>query len=255
MSQPTAAAMFETRAPRRPRRWAGAVLVSVAIHCAILLAVFSAQPQPPPPIPATPITVALFPEPPAPTPPKPEPPAPAPPHPVTPAEPKPAPVVVAQTVHARPERAPAPAPLPAASQSGVGLTDAELAGAASAGSGDGGGRSCDMVRVVQAALRRDARVQAAVADARRSVGGAKAIMVWNGDWVQNDGEDGKGLAIVREAITFEVAFAPAACRAQPMRGLVVLSPAATPGSLRLALGQSAWRWSDLLGASPGVFER
>jgi hypothetical protein len=255
MSQPPTAAMFETRAPRRPRRWAGAVAVSLGVHAGILLAVFSAQPGPPPPVPAPPITVALVqPEPPAPTP-KPEPPAPAPPRAVAPAEPKLAPVVVKQTVHARPERAPAPTTLPAPSQSGVGLTDAELAGAASAGSGDGGGRSCDMVRVVQAALRRDARVQAAVAEASRSVGGAKAIMVWNGDWVQNDGEDGKGLAIVREAITFEVAFAPAACRAQPMRGLVVLSPDATPGSLRLALGQGAWRWSDLLGARPGVFER
>ncbi|MGA2953972.1 MAG: hypothetical protein ABSD80_17235, partial [Caulobacteraceae bacterium] len=72
-----------------------------------------------------------------------------------------------------------------------------------------------------------------------------AIVVWNGDWVQNGIEDGKGLAAVREAITWEVAFAPAACRTEPMHGLVLLSVGG--GGPRLALGAGRWRWSDLLG--------
>jgi hypothetical protein len=125
---------------------------------------------------------------------------------------------------------------------GAGLSDSELAGAAVAGSGTPAG-ACDMVRQIQAALRKDPLVQAAMTEAVRGAGG-RAIMVWNGDWVQNNGEDGKGLAAVREAIMWEVAFAPPACRAEPVRGLVLMS---LNGSTRLALGERQWRWSDLLG--------
>jgi hypothetical protein len=102
-----------------------------------------------------------------------------------------------------------------------------------------------MARRVQAALRRDPLVQAAVAGLA-----GKAVLVWNGDWVRSGGEDGKGLAAVREAIMWEVAFAPRACRAEPVRGLVLLSLNETPGSARLAVGSSQWRWSDLLTPRP-----
>ena len=71
-------------------------------------------------------------------------------------------------------------------------------------------------------------------------------MVWNGDWVRSGGEDGKGLAGVRQAIALGVAFAPEACRAEPVRGLVLISLSDSPGSPRLALGAGRWRWSDLL---------
>lgn len=85
---------------------------------------------------------------------------------------------------------------------------------------------------------------------RSAVGGfaGRAIRVWNGDWVRSGTEDGKGLAAVREAIMWEVAFAPLACRTQPVRGLVVVSVAGARGPVRLALGAGQWRWSDLLGA-------
>jgi hypothetical protein len=133
----------------------------------------------------------------------------------------------------------------------VELSDAQLAGALTAGGGGsgggsgggGGGRPCDMVRRLQDALRRDSKVQTAVAEARRTGG---ALLVWNGDWIQSAGEEGKGLASVRQAIMIEVAFAPEACRAEPVHGLVLISLNDGPGSARLALGSRAWRWSDLL---------
>jgi hypothetical protein len=151
---------------------------------------------------------------------------------------------------------PPPETLPASEVQAVELGDAELAGAITAGpgrgeggrgDGPGGGRACDMVRRLQDALRRDRRVQAAVAEVRRAPGaGGGAIMLWNGDWIRSPGEDGKGLAGVRQAIITEVAFAPEACRAEPMRRLVVLSLDDGPGSARLVLGSRLWRWSDLL---------
>jgi hypothetical protein len=103
-----------------------------------------------------------------------------------------------------------------------------------------------MAQRVQAALRRDALVQAAVAEAGRD-GETRAIMVWNGDWVQSPSQDGKGLAAVREAIMWEIAFAPPACRAERMRGLVLISLTSSQGLPRLAVGAGDWRWSDLLG--------
>ncbi|MBA3811836.1 MAG: hypothetical protein H0X27_09405, partial [Caulobacteraceae bacterium] len=125
-------------------------------------------------------------------------------------------------------------------------SEAELAGAATADSGPKG-RACDMARWLQSALRKDPLVQAAVAQVRPTPGSAgKAIMVWNGDWVRSHGEEGKGLAAVREAILWEIAFAPAACRSEPVSGLVLISLSQSPGAPQLAVGLAAWRWSDLL---------
>jgi hypothetical protein len=113
--------------------------------------------------------------------------------------------------------------------------------------GGGGGGSCDMAARVQSALRRDPIVRTAVAATA-----GKATLVWNGDWVRSNREDGKGLAAVREAIMWEVAFAPAACRAQSMRGLVMFSLNGDAGPARLAVGSPYWRWSDLLRPSRPV---
>ena len=122
------------------------------------------------------------------------------------------------------------------------LSDSQLAGAASAGEGGGGGGgSCDLARAVQQALRRDPMVRTAAENANRL---GKSVMLWNGDWVRSGGEDGKGLSAVREAVTWEVAFAPQACRNQRMHGLVLLS--LTDGRTRFAIGAGDWRWSDLL---------
>ena len=104
-----------------------------------------------------------------------------------------------------------------------------------------------MARRVQSALRKDPLVRAAVAGSA-----GKATLVWNGDWVQSRGEDGKGLAAVREAIMWEIAFAPQACRAQPVRGLVLISLNQAAGAARLAIGSGEWRWSDLLTPRPAV---
>jgi hypothetical protein len=77
----------------------------------------------------------------------------------------------------------------------------------------------------------------------RGLGGpASAILVWDGGWVASPGEDGKGLAAVREAIVWEVAFAPAACRAGRVHGPVLFSL----GDTRIAVGAGDWRWGDLV---------
>jgi len=228
---------------------AGALAVSLAAHAAIGVALIAAWTTYPALTDQNPIAVTLVqaprvipPAPPAVTvkPAKAAAPSAAVPSP----EPTPAPIV------ARPSPAPPQADSPPAATSatrgqGVGLSDSDLAGASSADAGDGGGGACHMAQRVQAALRRDALVQAAVAEAGRD-GETRAIMVWNGDWVQSPTQDGKGLAAVREAIMWEIAFAPQACRAERMRGLVLLSLNGSQGVPRLAVGAGDWRWSDLL---------
>jgi hypothetical protein len=227
-----------TSSPRlRTRRIlrTGAVVVSVGAHLALLSALMLVRLAPPAPDEPKPIVVALVQEPP---------PEPAPLAPIQaapqPSHPKPPP----PRSLGRPSRAPpTPQALPAGVAvtpvSGTGVSEGELAGAGTADSGPSG-RGCDMTRRVQAALRKDPLVQAAVAET-----GGKAMMVWNGDWVQSGGQDGKGLAAVREAIMWEVAFAPEACRTEPVRGLVLLSMNGA-SSARLVVGQRDWRWADLL---------
>lgn len=149
----------------------------------------------------------------------------------------------------------------------AGLTASQLAGAATAGSGSGGGSGigagsgggdgsgggngsgrCDMIRRVQDALRDNPGVVAAARRAQALLpADRRALLVWDGDWVLNPGEAGRGLAGLRQAIAVEIAFAPAQCRRQAERGLVLLTLADGPGAPRLALGAGTWRWSDLTG--------
>ena len=125
---------------------------------------------------------------------------------------------------------------------------AGVGGPGGTGTGRGGG-SCDMVRWVQDAVRDDVAVRRAVIDAAQSMNASgRAILVWNGDWLQSRNQSGKGLAGVRQAIALEVAFAPAECKSQRMTGLAVLKLEDRPGGAQLALGKGSWRWSDLLGA-------
>lgn len=248
------------------RSWAPAVALSLSAHMAVFLALASA-PEPPLAIPApgtgpraVVVTLTRPPPPPPPAPTGAEPAAAA-----SPAPPRPLPARAAP--RPRPVRTPPPPEvptLPANPGPGVApmavIGEAQLAGALTAGtgqgsgsgsgSGGGGGASggaCDMVRRLQDALRADPDVREAVARAHRAMpASGRAILVWDGDWIQDPGQAGKGLAGVRQAIALEVAFAPRECRAQPMRGLAVIAFAEGPGAPRLALGEASWRWSDLL---------
>jgi hypothetical protein len=123
------------------------------------------------------------------------------------------------------------------------LTDAQLASARTAPSGGGGGGECNMVQWLQDKLRENPEVRAAVAQAEDARRGA---YVWNGDWIRSQGEEGEGLAVVRQAMMVHIAFAPPACRAEPVDGLVVISLSDSPGGPKVALGQGRWDWSDLL---------
>jgi len=247
---------------RRRRATADGVIgvtLSIAAHAGLLLAVLAVRVQPPMGPEPEPITVALY----EPPPPPPEPPKLAPepagdPAPARTSPPKlparPPKLVPPPEVEPLPAK-PAPKPIVAAE-----LGEADLIGAATAGGGSGaggdgndpGGGGCDMVRLLQDALRKNPRVRAAMMQVHpEAAAKGKAVLVWNGDWVQSPGQEGKGLAGVRELIMLEVAFAPKACRSDPMRGLVLISLSDGPGAPRLALGSRSWNWSDLLFAKSG----
>lgn len=273
------------RAPSRsgPRTWLLAGAISLTAHLAVLLPVLFAQRGVPPvwvtPAPPPSVMVTLIRPPPPP--PRSEPASGPAADPQPPAGPK-APTPAAPPAKAgprppapasRPSRAPVPPPpdvetitarAPASPAPMATLSDAQLAGATVAGPGGGvGGRGggggtggaggfgagdggCDMVRWLQDALRDDPEVRAAVTRAQGEVGPGRALLVWNGEWIRNPGEAGEGLAGVRQAIAMEVAFAPQACRAQPMRGLVLIRFSDAAGGPRLVLGKGAWRWGDML---------
>jgi hypothetical protein len=238
-----------------------ASLAAHAMAVAVLLAI-----QPPPHLPpeTPPVVVSLV-EPPPPSPPPPPPPAPheAPKSPVKAPKTPPSPEKPKDAARAAPRsplrvtKAPIPkdvTPLPASPRPAparvMGLGESELMGAATAGSGSGGGgggAGCDMVRLLQEGLRKNPRARASLMRAHAAtVGAGRAPLVWNGDWQRTEGEEGDGLSGLREMIMLEVAFAPAACRAEPVRGLVLISLNDGPGAARFALGGGHWRWSDLL---------
>jgi hypothetical protein len=230
------------------RAWGRRSLVaglSVAGHLLALFLLVLPRAEPPALAEPAPMIVQLveLPKPPEPM----IPPAPAPPAPVA-APPTPDPPKAAKSPPPRTafrKTAAAPDPLPASTSPAIGtgdeVSDAQMAGAATAGSGGSGG-GCDMLRAVQAALRKDALVRAAVFDAHRG----RPIMVWNGDWVRHSDQEGNGLAAVREAIMWEVGFAPAECKHQTVHGLVAISLHDGPGAPRIVVGSGTWRWSDLL---------
>jgi hypothetical protein len=243
--------------------------LSTAAHGLVVLAIFSARADPPPALVSDPMVVELVeprflvPDPvplpvpdPAPAPPAaaaPTPPVPEP----EPKPPKPSPVKARKSPRpAPPEIVPLPAAETPAAETAVEVSEAQLAGAATAGSGSGGGAGtgagrgggdCNMLERLQRALRKDPMVQAAVSQAHRG----KAIMVWDGGWVRHPGQEGGGLAAVREAMMWEIGFAPEACRTERVRGLVVVSLRDGAGSARLVLGENDWRWSDLLFVKSG----
>lgn len=242
------------RTTRRNQLVAG--VVSVTLHVGFLAAFMAGQVQPmrrwePPQIVPVTLVEPLIQQPdtlnePAPAPPADLPPADNPPKASPPPPPQPPTKLKVRDAKPSPTVAPVVASeraTPVANFTVVG--EGQLAGATGAESGGGGG-ACNMVRRLQDKLRKDAAVQRAMARAHSESGaGRGAVLVWNGDWVRSPGEEGKGLAVVREAILFEVGFAPAACRAEPMRGLVVIS-LNEAGTVRLALGHSQWKWSDML---------
>ena len=229
----------------------GVAGVSVAAHIA-LFALLSLQAVPPQPEELPPVAVEMVQgfnlaeaEPaPDPAPPTPEPPAPAPP-------PPPAPVTVRAIARPAPAVRPNVETIAAAEVAseavGIELSAGQLAGATRAGSG-APGRACDMVEWLQNQLRRSARVQSVVASAHLAASPAarRGMMVWDGDWVRMPGQDGHGLAGLREAIMMEVAFAPAACRADPISGLVLLSLDDGPSAPKIVIGAPRWQWSELL---------
>jgi hypothetical protein len=224
------------QAERRRRLLTGAF--SAAVHAAVIGALLFIHADVPREADVEPIPVMLAPplEPP-------KPPAP----PVEEPKPEPPKAPPPPSLHTRPPKAPPPpdvAPLPAAKgPAAVGpamLSDAETASASTAENGGAGGE-CNMARWLQDRLRRDPLVHQAMADAHAP----RPVLVWNGDWVRHGEQEGAGLAAVREAIMWEVGFAPIACRNEPVHGYVLIS---LNDGARLALGAGAWRWTDLLGA-------
>ncbi len=245
------------RRPSKRQRLLGAA-VSVAAHILVLFALVWTPASPPVTPDPQPMVVALVDgsvlAPPAPAPaPTPTPPSPAqkpaPPTPPTPKRPRPSHVkpivrrhvVTAAAVETARAEARAAEDAPIATADPV-LSAAQLAGATRADAGPMGGAECDMAGRLQAVLRRDRLVHAQIAGFS-----GKALRVWDGEWVWMRGDIGQGLTAVRQALIWEIAYAPEACRSKPMHGLVVFSVNEGHGNVRLAVGSDDWRWSDLLG--------
>ncbi|CAN5714064.1 hypothetical protein BH11PSE1_BH11PSE1_05020 [soil metagenome] len=116
------------------------------------------------------------------------------------------------------------------------------ANAASAASG----QACDLTQWLQAALQANPQTQTALAQIPRPARSvANAMMLWNGRWTPTLAA-ATGLQTLRSAVLSGVASAPEACRAELIRGPVLLTLVDSTGSTVLAVGSGEWRWNDLL---------
>lgn len=101
-----------------------------------------------------------------------------------------------------------------------------------------------MAARLQTALSHDNRVIAAIATAAGARGSTgRGMLVWDGDWIASNGEHGKGLASLRQAIVWAVGFSPEKCREATVHGLVLVN---VGSRFRIALGADRWRWQDLV---------
>lgn len=240
--------------PQKPAREIG-WLLSIAVHVVAVAAfvwLHSARPRPHVDTSQIQAGIVELPEPPGPESSAPDSPAPGP-----PVQAAPSPIEAAAEPVAEPvAQEAADEIVTAVPNTSDLLSDSQIVGAVAAGeggdgaaSGGNGGGGCNTAQVLQTALRRDPMVLAAITSAGRF---GQAVMLWDGDWVRSGDQDGKGLSGVRQAILWELAFAPEACRNKAMEGLVLLSLA---GNTRLAIGAGAWRWSDLLGLKQNSAEK
>ena len=123
--------------------------------------------------------------------------------------------------------------------------DAEVALSVAAAASAASGQACDLTQWLQTALQNNPQAQAALAQIPRPARSvANAMMLWNGRWVQTPAAAG-GLQALRAAVLAGVASAPQACRAEVIRGPVLLTLADPAGSTVLAIGSGEWRWDDL----------
>jgi hypothetical protein len=113
------------------------------------------------------------------------------------------------------------------------------------------GHSCQLGGWLQAALRADPAVQAALAAiprADRSI--ANAIMLWDVRWVRQPSSALNGASALRSALMVGVRAAPAECQTQLIRGPELLALTDSSGTTLIAIGSGEWRWADLLARDP-----
>jgi hypothetical protein len=126
---------------------------------------------------------------------------------------------------------------------------AKVAAAASAASGSSGD-PCALGEWLQAALKDDPAVQAALSNvpaSARSV--ANAVMLWNGQWFSPPPSAAQGLASIRALVVAGIASAPEGCRSQAITGPILITVGEAMAPTVLAVGSGEWRWQDLLESS------
>ena len=124
--------------------------------------------------------------------------------------------------------------------------DGDIANAVVTAASAASGQACDLTQWLQGALQANPQTQTALAQIPRPARSvANAMMLWNGRWVATPAA-ATGLQTLRSAVLSGVASAPEACRAELIRGPVLLTLVDPTGSTVLAVGSGEWRWNDLL---------
>lgn len=108
--------------------------------------------------------------------------------------------------------------------------------------------ACDLTAPVQAALRLNGEVRAALGRVPRETRSvANAMVIWNAGWLDPDQTlDAPARELIRASITTILASASESCRLQPQGGPRLLIVPGDGETIVLALGSGVWKWQDLL---------
>lgn len=137
---------------------------------------------------------------------------------------------------------------PIAAEATIPTLPADMPGVSTdAGAAPGG--TCDLTDVVQANLRADPELQAALDRLPRSDRSvASAVMLWDGHWIVGASPAARDtLTKIRAVVIATIEAASLPCRTSSQTGPRLMSLRGEPDTI-LALGSGKWRWADL--ASP-----
>lgn len=115
-----------------------------------------------------------------------------------------------------------------------------------------GGKSCQILDVLQTLLRSSDEIRAAIQlIPARSRSVANAVMLWDGKWVDTPSLGGiAAVGPIQTMVLQIISAAPADCQAELVRGPRLITIGDARDTTVLAFGSGEWRWSDLLANPP-----
>ena len=111
-----------------------------------------------------------------------------------------------------------------------------------------GGKNCQILETLKLSLQGSDAVRAALLQIpARSLSVAKAIVLWDGQWIDASSVGGSStLASFEQAVIQIVHQAPPNCQVEVLQGVRFITLGDARDTTVLAFGSNTWRWTDVV---------